>query len=98
VLSRLFRRLFLQALGSAFEVGNVRAFGDLASLADPSTFAALVDRLRHIDWVVFAKLKHLVRKAQEQNHEGLAKSRRTPRPGVAGRVRQLLQKFRICFR
>jgi hypothetical protein len=55
VLSRLFRRLFLQALSSAFEAGNLRFFGSLADLADPAAFAALLDRLRRIDWVVFAK-------------------------------------------
>lgn len=55
VLSRLFRRLFLQALGSAFKAGHLRFFGDLADLADPATFAALLERLRRLDWVVFAK-------------------------------------------
>jgi hypothetical protein len=55
VLSRLFRRLFLHALRSAFAAGNLHFFGDLSSLADPAAFAALIDRLWRIDWVVFAK-------------------------------------------
>ena len=55
VLSRLFRRLFLQALRDAFEAGDLHFFGDLAVLADPAAFTILLAGLRRLDWVVFAK-------------------------------------------
>ena len=38
VLSRLFRRLFLEQLQAAFEAGNLGFYGDLAGLADPAAF------------------------------------------------------------
>ena len=40
VLSRLFRRLFLDALRAAFEAGELGFFGALAGLAEPAAFAA----------------------------------------------------------
>ena len=55
VLSRLFRRLFLQGLQNAFDAGKLRFFGDLAGLAEPAAFADRLDQLRRIDWVVYAK-------------------------------------------
>src|SRR3954464_7335593 len=38
VLSRLFRRLFLEGLEQAHRKGELQAFGDLAGLAEPGTF------------------------------------------------------------
>src|ERR1700722_7776878 len=55
VLSRLFRRLFLQNLQDAFEAGKLRFFGDLAGLAQPTVFTARLRELRRINWVVYAK-------------------------------------------
>jgi len=55
VLSRLFRRLFLQNLLDAFEAGKLRFFGNLAGLAESTAFAAALDQLSHIEWVVYAK-------------------------------------------
>ena len=55
VLSRLFRRLFLQNLQDAFETGKLRFFGNLAGLAEPTAFATGLDQLRRIEWVVYAK-------------------------------------------
>jgi len=55
VLSRLFRRLFLQGLQEAFDAGRLRFFGDLACLAEPAAFTRRLDQLRHINWVVYAK-------------------------------------------
>jgi len=54
-LSRLFRRLFLQRLQVAFEAGTLGFFNKLTPLADHETFAALVQAMRHIDWVVYTK-------------------------------------------
>lgn len=55
VLSRLYRRLFLQALRAAFEAGHLQFFGDLADLADPPAFARLLAAAQNRDWVVYAK-------------------------------------------
>lgn len=55
VLGRLFRRLFLQHLAVAHAKGSLRFFGELAPLAEADAFAAHCARLRHIDWVVYAK-------------------------------------------
>jgi hypothetical protein len=55
VLSRLFRRLFLDSLQGAFETGRLRCAGSLEALADPSAFAAHLRPTRQTEWVVYAK-------------------------------------------
>ena len=55
VLSRLFRRLFLDKLAAAHAAGRLRFFGDRAALADPQAFAAYLTPLRKAEWVVYAK-------------------------------------------
>jgi hypothetical protein len=55
VLSRLFRRLFLEALQAAFDAGRVAFLGELADLRDPQRFAAYLAPLRDAEWVVYAK-------------------------------------------
>ena len=55
VLSRLYRRLFLERLQAAFDAGQLSFFGDLADLAGRSVFAACLRPLRAIQWVVYAK-------------------------------------------
>jgi Putative transposase/Transposase zinc-binding domain len=55
VLSRLFRRLFLEKLGAAFKAGDLGFFGALAGLADPAVFARRLAELRRLEWVVYAK-------------------------------------------
>jgi Putative transposase/Transposase zinc-binding domain len=55
VLSRLFRRLFLEKLGAAFEAGKPGFFGALAGLADPAVFVRRLAALRRIEWVVYSK-------------------------------------------
>ncbi len=55
VLSRLFRRLFLEGLAALHEAGRLTFFGDLASLADKRAFDAALAPLRRCEWVVFAK-------------------------------------------
>ncbi len=55
VLSRLFRRLFLDRLAEAHRAGKLAFHGDLAPLADPAAFAALLAPLRRSEWVVYAK-------------------------------------------
>jgi hypothetical protein len=55
VLSRLFRRLFLEQLQAAFEAGELHFFGALAGLAEPAAFARRLRQLRQVEWVVYAK-------------------------------------------
>ncbi len=55
VLSRLFRRLILEALQAAFAKGQLQFFGELASLRDATALAAYLRPLRQTDWVVYAK-------------------------------------------
>jgi hypothetical protein len=55
VLSRLYRRLFLQRLEAVFSAGALNFFGDLAPLAEPAAFTAHLRPLRQIEWVVYAK-------------------------------------------
>jgi hypothetical protein len=55
VLSRLYRRLFLQRLQAAFDKGELEFFGDLASLMEPAAFARHLAPLRHVEWNVYAK-------------------------------------------
>jgi hypothetical protein len=55
VLSRLFRRLFLDKLAAAHRDGSLRFFGEHVGLADPDQFAAYLAPLRKIEWVVYAK-------------------------------------------
>src|SRR5271155_3731397 len=55
VLSRLFRRLFLDELRAAFEVGELGFFGALAGLAEPGAFPRRLRELRRVEWVVYAK-------------------------------------------
>lgn len=55
VLSRLFRRLFLEGLVALHRAGELAFFGDLAGLSDVDTFAAYLAPLRKIEWVVYAK-------------------------------------------
>ena len=55
VLSRLFRRLFLQYLVKAFDSGELEFFSSLQPLRDPSTFLDYLAPLREAEWVVYAK-------------------------------------------
>jgi len=55
VLSRLFRRLFLDELRAAFEAGELGFFGELAALAEPAAFTRRLRELRRVEWVVYAK-------------------------------------------
>src|SRR5690242_9751426 len=55
VLSRLFRRLFLERLTAAYEAGRLEFFADHAALAEPAAFKAWLAALRKLEWVVYAK-------------------------------------------
>lgn len=55
VLSRLFRRQFIERLQAAHAAGRLHFFGDLASLGDAPGFAEALRPLRRKPWVVYAK-------------------------------------------
>jgi Putative transposase/Transposase zinc-binding domain len=55
VLSRLFRRLFLERLTAAYHAGRLQFFADQAVLAEPAPFKAWLAALRKVEWVVYAK-------------------------------------------
>jgi hypothetical protein len=55
VLSRLFRRLFLEKLVAAHQAGQLRFFAGHARLAEPDAFNAYLALLRKLEWVVYAK-------------------------------------------
>jgi Putative transposase/Transposase zinc-binding domain len=55
VLSRLFRRLFLEYLLKAFDAGKLEFFSSLELLGDRSSFLDYLAPLRQAEWVVYAK-------------------------------------------
>jgi hypothetical protein len=55
VLSRLFRRLFLEKLKAAFEAGRLAFFGAHVKLAAAPIFARRLSELRRGEWVVYSK-------------------------------------------
>jgi hypothetical protein len=55
VLSRLFRRRFLEELQRLHDGGQLRFFGEHAALAEPAAFKAWLAPLRNCEWVVYAK-------------------------------------------
>jgi Putative transposase len=55
VLSRLFRRLFLEKLLAAHQASHLKFFGDHAALADSQAFTTYLAPLRRAEWMVYAK-------------------------------------------
>jgi Putative transposase len=55
VLSRLFRRLFLQLLAAAHAADELKFHGDHIGLADTAAFAAFLAPFERAEWVVYAK-------------------------------------------
>ncbi len=55
VLSRLFRRLYLEKLNDAYQQGRLVFFGDDARLEDEQVFSKWLTPLRKTEWIVYAK-------------------------------------------
>jgi Putative transposase len=55
VLSRLFRRLFLEGLEALHAAGELQFFADLDRLKDTKPFRNYLSPLRRREWVVYAK-------------------------------------------
>ena len=93
VLSRLYRRLFLERLLDAFDAGQLNFFGDLAALAEPAAFARRLAPLRQIAWVIYAKRPF---GGAEQVLDYL--SRYTHRVAIANSRLLACEDGRVCFR
>jgi hypothetical protein len=55
VLSRFFRRRFLELLEQAFDAGQLEFFSSLQDLREREAFRRYLDPLREKEWVVYAK-------------------------------------------
>lgn len=55
VLSRFFRRRFLERLQQTFDRGELKFFSALEPLREPQAFSAYLEPLRRKEWVVYAK-------------------------------------------
>jgi hypothetical protein len=55
VLAKLFRGKFLAAVRQAYDRGELKLTGSVASLAQPQAFRKLLARLYRRDWIVYAK-------------------------------------------
>jgi hypothetical protein len=55
VLSRFFRRRFLELLQQSFDDGQLKFFSSLQGLCEPQAFRRYLDPLREKEWVVYAK-------------------------------------------
>jgi hypothetical protein len=55
VLSRLFRRLFLEQLTALHAAGCLQFFGDHARLSERGAFTAYLAPLRRAEWIVYSK-------------------------------------------
>ena len=55
VLSRLFRRLFLERMEEAHAKGELQFFSDLVGLTDEELFKTYLAPLRKSEWVIYAK-------------------------------------------
>jgi hypothetical protein len=55
VLSRYFRRCFLEMLRQTFEDSELKFFGALESLQEPEKFRSYLQPVQQKDWVVYAK-------------------------------------------
>src|SRR5919198_2801506 len=55
VLSRLFRRLFLESLQHAFDSGQLQFSASLQALSDRDVFTDHLEPVRRAEWVVYAK-------------------------------------------
>lgn len=55
VLSRLFRRLYLEGLREAYEQNKLLFFGDCLPIEEENPFLVWLNNQRNVEWVVYAK-------------------------------------------
>ena len=103
VLSRLFRRLFLERLTAAYQAGRLEFFADHAALAEPAAFKAYLAALRQAERVV-AQPAALIRDVADvdTSHGALIATHRAKRapPGtiVVCRRRAKTRSADRCYR
>ena len=71
VLSRLFRRLFLEQLRQAFRAGELHFHGSLESLRSAEAFATHLAPAVDSEWVVYAKQSESAAADSGRNHQDL---------------------------
>lgn len=69
VLSRLFRRLFLEALQKAFSAGKLKFYSQLEALRDAKAFGKYLAPLAQSEWVVYAKAPESRARDSVSNHQ-----------------------------
>jgi len=92
VLSRLFRRLFLDALRKAYGQNKLQFFSELEPLSQPEAFTRYLNPLRESEWVVYAKPPF---GGPEQVLAYLA--RYTHRVAIGNRRLQSMENDRVSF-
>jgi hypothetical protein len=55
VLSRCYRRLFLERLRTAFDASDLSFHRELARLRDPAEFTRYLKSITNVPWIVFVK-------------------------------------------
>jgi hypothetical protein len=93
VLSRLFRRRFLEGLGKASTRDTLTFAGRCQALADPQTWQRFLQGLRRQEWVVYAK-----RPFGEPQWVLKYLARYTHRVAIANRRLLALEDGRVTFR
>jgi Putative transposase/Transposase zinc-binding domain len=93
VLSARFRHLFREALGDAFQLGQLSFFGDLARLSDPDAFRRWLWAASQQRWVVYAK-RPFGGPAPVLDYLG----RYTHKVAISNHRLLQLQDGRVCFR
>jgi hypothetical protein len=93
VLSRLFRGKFLSYLDNAFATGELRFFGQLQQLAEPSSWKRFLRQRRSSEWVVYSKPPF---GGPEQVLKYLA--RYTHRVAISNQRIVSLENGNVCFR
>ncbi len=55
VLSRLYRRFFVELLKKAFNQDRLKFYGKISHLSNPESFAQLINKCFKTEWIVYAK-------------------------------------------
>jgi hypothetical protein len=93
VLSRLFRRLFLERLQDAFDAGHLQFSASLHALANRDAFADHLAPVRRAEWVVYAK-RPFAGPEQVLDYVG----RYTHRVAISNHRLIDIDDGRVCFR
>jgi hypothetical protein len=92
VLSRLFRRLFLELLQTAFDSGQLHFFGSLEQLREPLAFGRLLAGAKASEWVVYAK-RPFAGPQQVLDYVG----RYTHRVAISNNRLRSIENDQVCF-